>query len=139
MAGQFFLSGEVLYKRTYDVTLLMCVDSVKENLLMQDLHEGLVGAYNSGPSLARRIMRAGYYWLTMESNYIKHVRTCHRCQIYQDRKNAPPQLLHSLALPWPFSAWVINVIGVITPKFANGHEYILVAIDYCTKWEEVSS
>lgn len=72
MAGQF-LSGEVLYKRTYDATLLMCVDSAKENLLMQELYEGLVGAHNSGPSLARRIMRAGYYWLTMESDCIKHV------------------------------------------------------------------
>jgi len=44
-----------------------------------------------------------------------------------------------LASPWPFSTWGINVIGAITPKVANGHEYILVAIDYFTKWVEVSS
>ena len=84
-------------------------------------------------------MRAGYYWLTMESDCIKHVRTCHRYPAYQDRKNALPQPLHSLAAPWPFSAWGIDVIGPMIFKVSNGHEYILVAIDYFTKWVEAAS
>ena len=57
---------------------------------MEEMHEGLLGAYASGPLLAHKIMRAGYYWLTMENDCIKYVRTCHRCQAYQDRKNASP-------------------------------------------------
>ena len=44
-------------------------------------------------------MRAGYYKLTMESDCIKHVMTCHCCQVYQNRTNVPPQSLHSLAAP----------------------------------------
>ena len=75
----------------------------------------------------------------MESDCIKHVRKCHRCQAYQDRKNAPPQSLHSLAAPWPFSAWGMDAIGPVISKVSNGHEYILVAIDYFTKWVEVAS
>ena len=55
MAGQFFLSGETLYKRTYDTTLLQCVNAAEATRLIQELHEGLVGAHKSGPSLARRI------------------------------------------------------------------------------------
>ena len=49
---------------------------------MEEMHEGLLGAHASGPLLARKIMKAGYYWLTMENYYIKHVRTCHYCQVY---------------------------------------------------------
>ena len=71
---------------------------------MEEMHEGLPGAYASGPLLAYKIMRASYYWLTVENDCIKHVKTCHCCQAYQDRKNAHPQPLHSLAAPWPFSA-----------------------------------
>ena len=41
--------------------------------------------------------------------------------------------------PWPFSVWDIDVIGRVAPKASNGHEYILVAIDYFTKWEEATS
>ena len=53
----------------------------------------------SGPLLARKIIRASFYWLTMESDCIKHVRTSHHCQVYQNRKNVPPQPLHSLVAP----------------------------------------
>ena len=31
------------------------------------------------------------------------------------------------------------MIGRITPKVSNRHEYILVAIEYFTKWVEVAS
>ena len=79
MACQFFLSGEVLSKRNYDSTLLRCTDASEVNHLMEEMHEGLLGADASGPLLARKIMRGGYYWLTMENDCIKHVRTCHRC------------------------------------------------------------
>ena len=103
------------------------------------MHEVLLGAYASGPLLAQKIMRASHYWLTMESECIKHVRTYHHCQVYQNRKNVPPQPLHSLATPWPFSAWGMNVIGPVIPKASNGHEYILVAINYFTKWVEAAS
>ncbi|XP_075658916.1 uncharacterized protein LOC142628759 [Castanea sativa] len=49
MACQFFLSGEVLYKRNHNSTLLRCVDASEANHLMEEMHEGLLGAYASGP------------------------------------------------------------------------------------------
>ena len=33
----------------------------------------------------------------------------------------------------------MDVIGPITPKLSNGHRFILVAIDYFTKWVEAES
>ena len=41
--------------------------------------------------------------------------------------------------PWPFDMWGFNVIGLINLKAINGHRFILVVIDYFTKWVEVSS
>nr|CAN63241.1 hypothetical protein VITISV_001719 [Vitis vinifera] len=35
--------------------------------------------------------------------------------------------------------WGIDIIGKISPKYSNGHEFILVAIDYLTKWVEAAS
>jgi len=49
---------------------------------MEEMHESLLGAHASGTLLAQKIMKANYYWLTMESDCIKHVTTCHRCQVY---------------------------------------------------------
>ena len=36
--------------------------------------------------------------------------------------------LHALTSPWPFSVWGIDIIGKISPKSSNGHEYILVPL-----------
>ena len=82
MACQFFLSREVLYKRNHNTTLLRCIDALEANHLMEEMNESLLGTHASGSLLAQKIMRAGYYWLTIESNYIKHVRTCHHCEVY---------------------------------------------------------
>ncbi|MBE2321235.1 transposase family protein, partial [Solirubrobacter sp. CPCC 204708] len=38
-----------------------------------------------------------------------------------------------------FATWGIDIIGKVTPATSNGHEYILVAIDYFTKWVEAAS
>ncbi|RVW47388.1 hypothetical protein CK203_105894 [Vitis vinifera] len=48
-------------------------------------------------------------------------------------------LLHVLTSPWPFSIWGIDIIGKVSPKSSSGHEFILVAIDYFTKWVEAAS
>ncbi|WRX18297.1 Integrase [Theobroma cacao] len=131
--------GEVLYKRSRDQELLRCVDVKEANKIMRKVHEGTYGAYTNGHTLARPITRAGYYWLTLESDYINFALKCHKCQVYADRIHSPPALLHVFTVPWPFSMWGIDVIGLITPKAFNGHRFILVAIDYFTKWVEAAS
>ena len=48
-------------------------------------------------------------------------------------------MLNSLSSPWPFAAWGIDIIGEIRPNASNGHEYIVVPIDYFSRWIEVES
>lgn len=35
--------------------------------------------------------------------------------------------------------WGIDTIGMVHPKATNGHRFMLVAIDYFTKWLEAAS
>ncbi|RVW77667.1 hypothetical protein CK203_053394 [Vitis vinifera] len=46
---------------------------------------------------------------------------------------------HMLARKIMRTVWGIDIIGNISPKSFSGHEYILVAIDYFTKWVEAAS
>ena len=50
-----------------------------------------------------------------------------------------PSELHAHISPWPFSIWGIDIIGNISPKYSSGHEFILVSIDYFTKWVEAKN
>ena len=68
-----------------------------------------------------------------------YVKSCHDCQTHANLNHVPPSELYSMTSSWQFSVWGIDVIGSIAPKVSNGNEYILVAIDYFTKWVEAAS
>ncbi|TYK07550.1 hypothetical protein E5676_scaffold544G00190 [Cucumis melo var. makuwa] len=56
-----------------------------------------------------------------------------------DKIHVAASPLHILSAPCPFSLWGMDVIGPIDPKASNDHRFILVAIDYITKWIEAAS
>eukprot|EP00253_Pinus_taeda_P004687 PITA_04687 len=48
---------------------------------------------------------------------------------------APPALLHPIIVVGPFAKWGIDFI-TCNPHSAGGHAYIILAVDYFTKWAE---
>ena len=44
--------------------------------------------------------------------------------------------MNPIIKPWLFRGWAIDLIGQIFPSSSKGHKFILVAIDYFTKWVE---
>ena len=101
---------------------------------MHEFHESVYDTHASGHAMARQIMMAGYYWMTLENDCINYVRKCHKCRIYANKIHVPPTSLNVMVSLWPFSMWGMDVIEPITPKALNGHRFIFVVIDYFTKW-----
>ncbi|XP_070018132.1 uncharacterized protein [Nicotiana sylvestris] len=60
-------------------------------------------------------------------------------EVHGDLIHSPPSELHTMSAPLPFVAWGMDVIGPIDPTAPNGHRFILVAIDYFTKWVEAKT
>ncbi|GAU51919.1 hypothetical protein TSUD_417020 [Trifolium subterraneum] len=79
LSSSFFLNEEVLYKRNFDMVLLRCVDKHEADLLMHEIHEGSFGTHPNGHTMAKKMLRAGYYWLTMESD-------CYKLKVTQDKE-----------------------------------------------------
>ena len=77
--------------------------------------------------------------MTIKGDCIKYARKCHKCQVYADKIHVPPSPLHVITVTWPFSIWGMDVIGPITLIALNHYHFILVAIDYFTKWAEAAS
>jgi len=99
LASGFVLNREVLYKWNHDMILLQCVEAKEAELILQEVHEGAFGTHMNGHSMARKILRAGYFWMTMETDCCKHVRKCQKCQIYVDNINVSPTALNVLSAP----------------------------------------
>lgn len=73
---------------------------------------------------------------TMETDCTQFVHKCEKCQYHANFAKRPAMDLKTLSALWPFSTWGIDIIEKIDPSASNGHEVILVAIDYFTKWVE---
>ncbi|KAA3462453.1 RNA-directed DNA polymerase (Reverse transcriptase), Ribonuclease H [Gossypium australe] len=107
--------------------------------ILEEVHDGFCGTHANGFTMARQIMRFGYYWSTIEEDCISYAKRCHKCQIYGDKIHVPHSPFRVMTSLWPFSMWGMDVIGLISPKASNGHRFIFVVINYFTKWVEVSS
>ena len=139
LAMGFFLDGDILYKKSKDQILLRRVDADEAKKIVHEIHEGVCGTHTSGHVMARQIMKAGYYWMTLENDCNSYVRKCHKCRIYADKIHIPPTSLNVMVSSLPFSMWGMDVIEPIIPKASNGHRFIFVVIDYFTKWVEAAS
>ena len=73
LAMGFFLYRDILYKKSKDQILLRCVDADEAKKIVHEIHEGVCGTHASGHVMARQIMRARYYWITLENNCISYV------------------------------------------------------------------
>ncbi|XP_070007470.1 uncharacterized protein [Nicotiana sylvestris] len=99
LSNNFFHSGGILYRRTPDMGLLRCVEARGATKLLEEVHVGTCGPHMNGFVLAKKILRAGYFWMTMEVDCIQHVRRCHRCQIHADMIKVPPNELTATSSP----------------------------------------
>ncbi|XP_015159785.1 uncharacterized protein [Solanum tuberosum] len=71
MTLNFFASGEIFYRRTPNLGLLKCVNASEAAKLLEQIHVGVCGTHMNGLTLARKILRAGYFWMTMEHDCCK--------------------------------------------------------------------
>ena len=72
----------------------------------------------------------------MLKDCIEFSKGCEECQVHAGIQHAPASELHSIVKPWPFRGWALDLIGEIRPTSSKGQRYILVGIDYFTKWVE---
>ncbi|GAU34623.1 hypothetical protein TSUD_394140 [Trifolium subterraneum] len=129
----YTLLDNKLYRRGFSIPLLKCTDEATADYILREIHEGINSQHLGGRSLARKALRAGYYWPTMQQDAKEHVKKCDKCQRHGDMHLAPPHELKSLSSPWPFAWWGMDILG----PFTRGNlqcRYLIVGVDYFTKW-----
>ena len=65
----------------------------------------------------------------------QYAQRCKQCQQHVDWNKAPPEELRSIYIPWPFHSWGIDILGPF-PLVVRQMMYLVVAIEYFTKWIE---
>ena len=82
MAMQYILCGVQLYRRSSDGIHLCYLKKEEVEKVMEEIHQGICGPHMNGRMLAKKILRIGYYWNTMEIDCLYFVKSCHDCQTH---------------------------------------------------------
>ena len=66
------------------------------------------------------------------------VKKFDKCQRFGNVQLFPAERLTTIASPWPFTQWGIDIVGPL-PQGKGQVKFLLVAIDYFTKWVKVEA
>nr|GEU43739.1 reverse transcriptase domain-containing protein [Tanacetum cinerariifolium] len=109
-ARQYELMEGVLYKRSFLTPWLRCVGPLQAEYVMREIHEGSCSMHAGPRSVVAKAIRLGYFWSTMHKDARDMIRKCSDCQIHR-----------------PFSEGSKKV------------KFLIVTMDYFTKWIEVKT
>ena len=130
--AKFILMDRVLYKRGFSQPYLRCLTLDESHYILRDVHEGACGNYLGAKSLVHKIVRVGYYWLSMQT----YTKVCDKCQCYSNIPRRSLEYLTPMVAPWPFAQWGLDILGPF-PIGKRQIKFLVVGIDYFTKWVEV--
>ena len=125
----------ILYKRGFFTPILKCIAGKDIEYVLREVHEGICGNHIGARALAGKVLRQGYYWPTILKNATSLVKKCRICQEYAKISRLPSEPLTSITSPWPFQQWGLDIFGPL--PIGNGQcKFVIVAVDYFTKWAE---
>ena len=137
-ATRFVLIKDVLYKRGFSRPYLRCLGNEEADYVMREVHKGICGNHSGSRSLVHKLVRVGYYWPTMQKDAKAYVKTCNKCQRFSNIIRQPTEELTPMMAPWPFAQWGLYIVGPF-PTVLRQLKFLVVGIDYFTKWVEAEA
>ncbi|MCO5567405.1 hypothetical protein L7F22_021095 [Adiantum nelumboides] len=131
-ASTFLWLEVALYQKGKDLVCRRVSSTNEIPKILKGLHEEACGGHFSHELTLKKVLLAGYVWPSMHVDVQHWCRSCHNCQV-----NGNKRLLYgprqAVIANGPFEKWGIDAMGPL-PRTANGKLYILVAIDYMTRF-----
>jgi hypothetical protein len=102
-----------------------------ETILYNTHDSPLAGHLKLEATLSR--LQHKYFWYNMKQIVQKYISNCEVCQREGRRQRNEP--LRTIKVNQPFGRVGIDIVGPL-PRTKKGKKYIVVAMDYLTKWPE---
>jgi len=127
-----------LFHTGLDQEIRRCINEEEVYDILKAYHDGPCGGNFADKRTTHKILRMGYYWPSLFKDAKKYVRDYDSCQRMGQPNHRDEMPLNPEVILEPFERWVLDFVGPINPP-SNQRVYILVCIDYMTKWVEVKA
>ncbi|KAI5351418.1 hypothetical protein L3X38_004309 [Prunus dulcis] len=134
MVKHYVWDEPFLFKHCPDQLIRRCVPEEEHESILRHSHELACGGHFGAKKTALKILQSGFFWPTLFKDAFNFCVKCDRCQRMGNisRRNELP--LKNILFVELFDVWGIDFMGPFPSSF--GYTYILVAVDYVSKWVE---
>ena len=131
---QYYWEEPILYRHCADQVIRRCVPEDEMHSILNHCHILPCGGHFGGQRTATKVLQSGFYWPSLFKDAHRFVSTCDKCQRMGNisRKDEPP--MHPILEVKLFDLWGIDFMGPFPASYSN--LYILLAVDYVSKWVE---
>ncbi|GJU26691.1 reverse transcriptase domain-containing protein [Tanacetum coccineum] len=113
-------------------------DSSQEAVdILTACHSGPTGGYYNANYTAKKVFDSGFYWPTIYKDAHDLVTRCDTCQRQGKISQRDEMPQNSIQVCEIFDVWGIDFMGPFPSS--RGNKYILVAVDYLSKWVEAKA
>ena len=130
----YTIEDNLVYFKTsnpFEERVRLCVPASMRKDLIFFYHDHIFSGH-LGISKTYEKLKRKYFWTNMRRNVIDHVTSCHCCQMRKVDHNKKGYL-QEIAVGKPFQLVSIDMLGPF-PLSYNGNKYILVSVDYGTRY-----
>ncbi|UYV70389.1 K02A2.6-like [Cordylochernes scorpioides] len=113
----------------------LVVPEVKIPCVLREVHSGASGSH-FGVTKTLRKVRERFYWVYCREDVENWCRRCTTCAASKGPQTRSRGKMREYNVGAPFERIAIDVAGPF-PVTEDGNKYLLVAMDYFTKWPEV--
>ncbi|GJW88789.1 reverse transcriptase domain-containing protein [Tanacetum coccineum] len=96
---------------------------------------GSCGMHDGPRHVVAKAMNLGYFWPSMHRDARELIRVCDDCQAHAAVPRLPKADMISVTSAWPFMKWGMDIVGPLL-EGPGRVKYLIVSIDYFTKWME---
>ncbi|GJW25040.1 reverse transcriptase domain-containing protein [Tanacetum coccineum] len=133
----YFWDDPYLFRTCADQIIRRCVHGQEAIDILKACHEGPTGGHHSANLTARKVFDAGFYWPTIYKDAHELVKNCDSCQRQGKISQRDEMPQNSIQVCEIFDVWGIDFMGPFPSS--RGNKYILVAVDYLSKWVEAKA
>ena len=123
-----------LFKVCADGMIRRCVPEEEYGSILHHCHDRESGGHFGATRTAAKVLQSGFYWPTLFKDAHRYVSACHQCQKTGNISRKHEMPMNYILVCDIFDVWGIDFMGPFPKSFGN--EYILVAVDYVSKWVE---
>lgn len=133
----YFWDHPNLFRVGADQVIRRCVYGKEAQQILEHCHQGPTGGHFGPSYTAKKVFDSGFYWPTIFKDAHTFVRTCNACQRTGNISKRDEMPQNSIQVCEIFDIWGIDFMG----PFPSSHKckYILVAVDYVSKWAEAKA